>query len=148
MSARRCSPLIVLIVLTALWLCACRSAAGGKLKIYTSLPLQTRQGESIRKGIDLALRQANGQAGGFQIEVEHRTDSLESGQWDTDREQANAHEAVADADVIAYIGPFNSGAAESSIPITNRGGLAQISPGNTAPALTKIGFYPGRPGEF
>ena len=60
----------------------------------------------------------------------------------------NAHEAVADADVIAYIGPFNSGAAESSILITNRGGLAQISPGNTAPALTKIGFYPGRPGEF
>jgi len=140
--------LAVLSVLTALIVSACGPASGGRLKIYTSLPLQTRQGESIRKGIELALKQAGWQAGGFQIEAEHRTDSLESGQWDADREQANAHEAVADPDVIAYIGPFNSGAAESSIPVTNRGGLAQISPGNTAPALTKIGFYPGRPGEF
>lgn len=140
---------ILLLALAALTVgAACTPAPGRTLRIYTSLPLQTRQGESIRKGIALALTQANWQAGGFTIELVAHTDSVESGQWDADLEQANANEAVAGLNVIAYIGPFNSGAAEISIPITNRGGLAQISPGNTAPALTKFGFQPGRPGEF
>ncbi len=138
----------LLFALAALIWTACGPTTGGTVKIYASLPLQTRQGASIQKGIELAFKQANWRAGSFKIELVSRSDSLESGQWDADREQANAYEAVADPDVVAYIGPYNSGAAEASIPITNRSGLAQISPGNTAPALTKIGFHPGRPGEF
>jgi len=149
MFARRHSSLVTLLLsLAALALPACGPTAGGTIKIYTSLPLQTRQGESIRKGIELAVQEADFRAGDFQIVLVSRTDSLESGRWDGDREQANAREAVADPDVMAYLGPYNSGAAQVSIPITNRGDLTHISPGNTAPELTKVGFYPGRPGEF
>ena len=77
----RCRPiLVVLSVLTALSASACGPASGGRLKIYTSLPLQTRQGESIRKGIELALKQAGWQAGGLQIEGENRTGNPAAGQ--------------------------------------------------------------------
>ncbi|HLF24716.1 MAG TPA: branched-chain amino acid ABC transporter substrate-binding protein [Anaerolineae bacterium] len=139
---------LTLLILAALWLPACGPTSGGPIKLYVSLPLQTRQGESIRKGIELAVNQAGGRVANFEIVLVARTDSLESGQWDADREQANAYEAVADPEVMAYIGPADSGAAFVSIPITNREGLAQISPSNTAPELTRAGFYPGRPGEF
>ena len=139
---------ILFILLTALAAAACSPSSSGTIKVYASLPLQTRQGESIRKGIELALKQAGFRAGHFQVELVGRTNSADSGQWTADREQANAYEAVSDPDVMVYLGPMNSGAAEVSIPITNRSGLAQVSPSNTAPELTKVGFYPGRPGEF
>jgi len=140
--------LVVSLGLIALALAACSPSAGGPIKIYISLPLESRQGESIRKGIELAVRQAGGQVGNFEIVLVSRSDSLASGQWDAQREEANAHEAVADPDVMAYVGPMDSGAAVVSIPITNRGSLAHISPSNTAPGLTKVGFQPGWPGEF
>jgi branched-chain amino acid transport system substrate-binding protein len=38
---------------------------------------------------------------------------------------------------MAYIGPYNSGAAKISAPILNRAGLANISPACTYPGLTK-----------
>ena len=41
---------------------------------------------------------------------------------------------------------FNSGAAKVSIPITNRAHMAQITPANTYPGLTrKNGAAPGEP---
>lgn len=139
-------PILSLAVL--LVLSACSTASGGTIKVYVSLPLQTRQGDSIYKGIELAFRQADWQTSDFRVEIFSRTDSLLSGQWDEDLEEANAREAVSDPDVMAYIGPMNSGAAAVSIPITNRGGLVQISPSNTAPELTKAGFTPGAPGKY
>ncbi|MGH2593428.1 MAG: branched-chain amino acid ABC transporter substrate-binding protein [Anaerolineae bacterium] len=149
MFARRHSSLLTLLLsLAALALPACGPTSGGPIKIYVSLPFQSRQGESIRKGVELALKQEGSRVSDFQIVPVYRTDSLNSGQWDAAREEANAHEAVADPDVMAYIGPMDSGAALVSIPITNRGGLAQISPSNTAPGLTKVGFQPGWPGQF
>src|SRR5439155_7874048 len=42
-----------------------------------------------------------------------------------------------DADVMVYIGTFNSGAAKVAIPILCRANLAMISPANTYPGLTK-----------
>jgi branched-chain amino acid transport system substrate-binding protein len=40
---------------------------------------------------------------------------------------------------MAYIGPYNSGAARISAPILNRAGLVQVSPAATMPGLTKTG---------
>jgi len=62
--------------------------------------------------------------------------------------RVNAQIAAADPDVMAYIGTYNSGAAKVSMPILNRAGIVQISPGNTWPGLTKVGFAPGEPGIF
>jgi branched-chain amino acid transport system substrate-binding protein len=145
--ARRSTGLLTFCLSVLLVLSSC-SPASSTIRIYVSLPLETRQGQSIRNGIELALREAEWRAGGFRVELLIQTDSLSSGYWDGALEEANAREAVADADVMAYIGPMNSGAAAVSIPITNRGGLAQISPSNTAPELTKVGFTPGLPGEY
>jgi len=136
------------LLLAVLVLPACGATSGGPIKIYVSLPLQNPQGESVRKGIALALNQAGERAGEFPIVAVYRDNGNSSGQWDPAREEANAREARDDPDVMVYLGPLDSGAAAISIPITNRGGLAQISPGNTAPGLTKVGFQAGWPGEF
>ena len=74
------------------------------------------------------------------------------GAWDAGKEAENANKAVADADVMVYVGTFNSGAAKVAIPILNRANLVMISPANTYPGLTKPGkgepnepdvYYPG-----
>ena len=67
------------------------------------------------------------------------------GAWDAGKEAENANKAVADADVMVYIGTFNSGAAKVAIPILNRANLVMISPANTYPGLTKPGK--GEPNE-
>jgi branched-chain amino acid transport system substrate-binding protein len=58
------------------------------------------------------------------------------GKWDPDMEVKNANNAVNDASIIAYLGTFNSGAAELSMPILNQAGMVMISPANTYPGLT------------
>src|SRR5439155_1180226 len=58
----------------------------------------------------------------------------------------NANKAVGDPLAIVYIGTYNSGAAKVSIPITNRAHMAQVTPANTYPGLTKKrGAAPGEP---
>jgi branched-chain amino acid transport system substrate-binding protein len=39
---------------------------------------------------------------------------------------------------MVYFGTYNSGAAKISMPITNRAGIAHITPANTYPGLTKV----------
>jgi len=50
----------------------------------------------------------------------------------------------------SYIGEFNSGASEVSIPITNQAGLAQVSPANTYVGLTTSlpGSAAGEPQKY
>jgi branched-chain amino acid transport system substrate-binding protein len=62
-----------------------------------------------------------------------------SGFWAVELEADNAKNAVADKDVMAFIGPYNSGAARISAPILNSAGLVQISPSATWPGLTHKG---------
>ena len=60
-----------------------------------------------------------------------------SGAWDRELEEENAEKAVKDKDVMAVIGPYNSGAARISTPILNQAGLVQITPAATWPGLTR-----------
>ena len=64
--------------------------------------------------------------------------------------QANARKAATDPKAVYMVGPFNSGCAEVEIPITNQGGLAQVSPANTYPGLTTNdpGTAPGEPQKY
>ena len=59
------------------------------------------------------------------------------GSWAAEAEENNARKAVADPNVMVYIGPYNSGAAKISIPILNNADLLMVSPTNTWPGLTK-----------
>lgn len=119
------------------------------IKIVTSLPMRgITVGQGISNGIKLALEEAEYKAGTFKIELVTEDDGNEIGKWQEATEAAIAQRAVADKDVMAYIGTYNSGAAKISIPITNQAGLVEVSPGNTWPGLTQPGFAPGEPGIF
>lgn len=123
------------------------NAAGGlgtkerPLRIYSSLILQgpaAKQSQATLSGARLALAEAGGKAGGCVVALTSRdtTTATSDGTPDQKLVERNARRAVADRAGIAYIGEWNSGATAWSLPITNRGGLAQLSPSNTDPALT------------
>jgi branched-chain amino acid transport system substrate-binding protein len=88
-------------------------------------------------GIKLALAQAHNKAGGFTVKYTALDDSTAAaGKWDPTQTAANARQAATDSNAVFYIGEFNSGASEVSIPILNQAGLAQVSPANTYVGLT------------
>jgi branched-chain amino acid transport system substrate-binding protein len=116
-------------------------SGGGNVTVYSSLPLQGTTRENaldVQKGIELALEQNNGKGGECTVEYKKLDDSTaQAGQWDPGATSANARKVVNDDSAVALIGEFNSGASAISIPITNEGGLLQVSPANTALELTK-----------
>lgn len=124
------------------------------VKIVSSLPLQgpnRSQTVSIVNAIRLALEEQGSRAGDTIVEYESYDDaSAERQTWDGAVEAANARKAASDRSVVAYIGPYNSGAARVSIPINCQADLVMVSPSNTYPGLTKSWnkdepdkFYPG-----
>lgn len=124
---------------------------GGKetVKIVTSFPMREIQiGKGIVNGVKLALEEEDYKVDGYDVELIVKDGGDETGAWQRSIEAGIASEAVADPDVMVYIGTYNSGAAKVSIPITNQANLAQISPGNTWPGLTQPGFFPGEPAVF
>jgi branched-chain amino acid transport system substrate-binding protein len=154
MSGRR-APYWVLItaLFSGLLLAACQAGNAKVAQVYVSLPLRGPSGtksigERIKQGIQLAFDEAGNQVGNTQIVLETLDDGNEAGQWQPELEASNAQKAANDKSAVAYIGPYNSGAAKVSIPILNRAGLLQISPSATWPGLTKPGFAQGEPGIF
>jgi branched-chain amino acid transport system substrate-binding protein len=125
----------------------------GKLRMYTSWPMQGAmipESTGMKNGVDMAVAEAGGVVAGYCLEVVNLDDaSPQTGKWDGAVEAENANKAVADPLAIVYIGTYNSGAAKVSIPITNRAHMAQITPANTYPGLTKTkGAAPGEPGIY
>ena len=114
------------------------------IKIVSSLPRTgsaNAQAQTMVNGIKMALEGIHGKVGEFTIAYEDWDDaSPERGQWDPAVEAANAHKAVGDPDVMAYIGTYNSGAAKIAMPILNQAGVTMVSPANTYPGLTKPGL--------
>jgi branched-chain amino acid transport system substrate-binding protein len=129
---------------------AAQQCPKGKLRIYTSWPMQGAmipEGTGMKNGVDMAVAEAGGVVAGYCLEVINLDDaSPQTGKWDGAVEAENGNKAVADPLAIVYIGTYNSGAAKVSAPITNRAKMAQISPANTYPGLTKKkGAAPGEP---
>ncbi len=131
-------------------------ATTGTIKIVSSLPRtgsSKGQTDTLVNAIRMALEEANSRAGSFAITYEDWDDATAAaGQWDPAQETENANKAVADKDIMVYIGTFNSGAAKLSIPILNAaqpGPLVMISPANTYPGLTKkAGAEAGEPEKY
>jgi len=117
------------------------SGDNGILRIVSSLPRTgSAQGQTdtIVNGIKMAIDEYGGEIAGMKIEYTDMDDATTTaGQWEASAEAANARKAVADDDVMVFIGPYNSGAAKVSMPILNEAGLLQISPAATWPGLTK-----------
>jgi branched-chain amino acid transport system substrate-binding protein len=131
------------------------AASGGKVvDIYSSLPLQgasSAQTVPLVNGIKLALSLDHGKAGALTVNYQSLDDSTAAaGEWDPNQTAANARKAATDPKTVYYIGEFNSGASEVSIPILNQAGIPQVSPANTYVGLTtnEPGSAPGEPQKY
>jgi branched-chain amino acid transport system substrate-binding protein len=134
---------------------AAASSGSDVINIYSDFPLTgsvTAQTIPALNGEKLALSQAGGKAGKWKVNFISMNDATATSptNYDLNVCQANARRAATDAKAVLMIGPFNSGCAEVEIPITNQGGLAQVSPANTYPGLTTNdpGTLPGEPGKY
>jgi branched-chain amino acid transport system substrate-binding protein len=131
-------------------------ASPGKqvLDVYSSMPLQgpsRSQAVAIVNGIKLALKQAAGSAGPWAVKYISLDDSTAAGGgWDPVRCEANAMRAAADPNAVYYVGEFNSGCSEISIPILSQANVPQVSPDNTYVGLTTHdpGSAPGEPSKY
>jgi branched-chain amino acid transport system substrate-binding protein len=130
------------------------SSSSKTVDIYSSLPLQgasSAQTIPLVNGIKLALSEAGGKAGQYTVNYQSLDDSTAAaGEWDPSQTAANARKAAADSKTVYYIGEFNSGASEVSIPILNEAGIPQVSPANTYVGLTtnEPGSAPGEPEKY
>src|SRR4028118_1064666 len=136
---------------------ACQNSTGGgggtsagvgdpnTVKIVSSLPMtgsSSGQTTTIVNAIKQAIEENKNAAcdGKIKIAYEPYDDATAAaGKWDPAQVTSNANKAVADKNVVAVIGHFNSGAAKLSIPILNQANLVMVSPANTYPGLTKPG---------
>jgi branched-chain amino acid transport system substrate-binding protein len=127
-------------------------ASGKTLRIVSSLPFKgasAHQARLISRAIDLAIEENGSTLPGWTLEhlpLDGGDD--ETGDWSARKEEANARAAGADPSVIAYIGPYASGAAAISLPILNEAGLLQGLPVATWPGLTQEGWAAGEPGRY
>ncbi|MGO9498196.1 MAG: branched-chain amino acid ABC transporter substrate-binding protein [Solirubrobacteraceae bacterium] len=129
------------------------SGTAGKVDIYSSLPLRgpaAAEAIPLQNGIRIALAQADDKAGPFTVMYTALDDSTGDGGWDATQTAANAHEAAADPRAVYYIGEFDDGASEVSMPILNQAGIAQVSPANTYVGLTtsEPGSVTGEPRRY
>jgi branched-chain amino acid transport system substrate-binding protein len=146
-NGRKWGPAVAAVAVASLTAAGCSSSAsssgtatGNTVDIYSSLPMQgssSSQTKAMVNGIELALDQAHHKAGKFTVKYMERDDSTAAaGKWDPSQTAANAREAATDPRAVYYIGEFNSGASEVSIPILNAADVPQVSPANTYVGLT------------
>jgi branched-chain amino acid transport system substrate-binding protein len=130
------------------------STGGKSITIYSSLPLLgPLSADTIPalNGEKLALDQANNKAGPFAVKFVSLDDATAAAANYTVAQCAsNGRTAAADPKAIAYIGEFNSGCTEASLPILNKEEVPMISPANTYVGLTtnEPGSAPGEPQKY
>ena len=128
--------------------------SGTALTVYSSLPEQgasSDQTKAIENGAKLALKNKGGKVGKYTVTYKPLDDSLAStGAADEGKGRQNARTAVSDKTTVGYLGEYNSGISKVTIPITNRAGIAQVSPANTYVGLTtnEPGSEPGEPDKY
>jgi branched-chain amino acid transport system substrate-binding protein len=114
---------------------------GETVKVVSSMPRSgfTQQlTDSITNGIKMAFEEADYKAGPFKIEYLDWNDaSATTGGMTPENAIANAERAIDDPDVMAYIGPHNTGAAKVALPKLNAAGMLVVSMGSTYPGLNK-----------
>jgi branched-chain amino acid transport system substrate-binding protein len=114
----------------------------GTINLYSSWPMTAASeqiGGDSAAAVQFAVDIWGAAAGGFAITYTPLDDgsAANNGAWDATIEAENATQVINDPDAVIYIGTYNSGAAEVSIPLMNEAGMAMLSPANTAVQLTK-----------
>ena len=115
--------------------------------VYTSVP---RHGVSVSAAVRVlagerrALAERHGRAGDIRVRLRElpATDDRDH-PWDPGLVASNAQRAAGDPTAMAYLGELDYGATAVSLPITNKAGLLQVSPGDGLTSLVRR--PPGRP---
>jgi DNA-binding SARP family transcriptional activator/ABC-type branched-subunit amino acid transport system substrate-binding protein len=121
------------------------------LLVAADLPL-TGINRSLGAEMDAAIRhvfeQRGFRAGRYSVGYQACNEATRrGGVADRERCESNATAYARTSSVIAVIGTFSSACARFAIPITNRAGLAMVSPSTTSVGLTSagLGAEPGEP---
>jgi branched-chain amino acid transport system substrate-binding protein len=113
---------------------------GRRLTIYSSMPLEGPDGAAgadIVRGERLALAETGGRVGRYDARlVALDAATPKAAGWDPAQISLNARQAAQDPRAVAYVGELNDSSSAISIPLLNEAGLLQVSPGDTALALT------------
>jgi branched-chain amino acid transport system substrate-binding protein len=98
-------------------------------------------GLGIQNSVDLAIKQANekGTIPGWKLEI-----SAQDDQATPDTGKNAATKLAGDDEVVGVVGTLNSSVAQSVQPVLSGATIAQVSPANTNPTLTK-GADPASP---
>lgn len=122
---------------------AAATVPGSVLDIVASLPPGDSGGQVARDVLDaekLAYSRSGGKVGSFTL----RLVIAHGGEI-----SADARQAVADTQAIAYLGEIQPGTSGISLQITNELGMLQVSPTDTAAYLTqRASGVPDAPGHF
>jgi branched-chain amino acid transport system substrate-binding protein len=113
------------------------------ITIGVDLPLtgnEKRAGLTTLNGINFFVH-SHQTLDGFTIVVDARDDASVTAQ-DTSRAVQNLNAFVANPNVLAMIGPFDSNFARAEIPVANLAHLAMVSPTTSSRCLTKEPFLP------
>ena len=115
-------------------------------KIGMSFPLtgaDADSADSITKGAQLAIDEINQKGGvaGYKLEaVVFDSATPAAGQYDPAQAATNVRKFIADAAVVALIGPQMSGEGKATSPILSEADLATITPSSTNPDITDPKF--------
>ena len=115
-------------------------------KIGMSFPLtgaDADSADSITKGAQLAIDEINQKGGvaGYKLEaVVFDSATPAAGQYDPAQAATNIRKFIADAQVVALIGPQMSGEGKATSPILSEADLPTITPSSTNPDITDPKF--------
>jgi branched-chain amino acid transport system substrate-binding protein len=137
---------LVLVVAATLGVVACGGGSSGgggtankgTIAIGIDLPEsgnEASNGVPTMNGVKFAVDQMKS-IKGFTLSVVNFDDAV-NGVHDPQKGAQNVNQMLANADVLAMVGPFNSNVARAEIPITNQAGLVMVSPANTNECLTR-----------
>jgi branched-chain amino acid transport system substrate-binding protein len=113
------------------------------LKIGVDLPLSGGEGRVATPALN-GVRfyvQRHPTLDGFAINLVVKDDSL-NGTAEAPLGAANVQALASDPQVMAVIGPFDSGVARAEIPVANEASLAMVSPATSSPCLTRPDYVP------
>ena len=116
------------------------SAPTRTIRIATQSPISERylaEGQALMLAVRLAVDELGGalRKYGLAVEVANYDDRA-----NIEHAVSDARSIVADADILAVVGPLTSDVALEVAPIYRDAGLAMISPSSTHPALTARGM--------
>ena len=145
-------PRLAVLMLSALAIASCTVGVGtpahsmGVIKIGVDLPLSgddAPDGLPAKNAIDLAIKQAGRVCGPSRhpdacFDLQAMTyDDVSQGIHDPAKGAKNVQLLVADARVLAMVGPLYDSLAKSELPIANPVRLVMVSPGTTNECLTQ-----------